>query len=637
MNNIQVYNTYFIEANVCLIVFYGIYHLFLKNTTFFQYNRIYLLVSLVLCLLLPAMNIPITTEILRFDQLTQIEQSPEVENTNALLNIDNTKEQAQKSKPVSSDTAMNNGTSLTLFEILFFIYLLGLIFLLSRLGINIFKVLHLIHTSSTKHKEGYTLVSIDSDILAYSFFKHLFWNGNDDHNSELILEHEKVHIHQYHSIDILLVEIITALFWFNPIPYVIKKQLNTIHEYIADRKVINKNIDRDSYSQLLISLIDSTITNRIVTPLNSQIKDRITMMYQKKSSPRSKLKFLIALPVIIALMAMFSFTEKPVPSSLKTPPIPISKVNNGNQHEDQYVLQLGSIQFNLSKQVIEQKNHKPPTHTLTYKTMDKLVSHTPRLINMSTNEEVKFSAKWEINNTLSSYSKGTNILSEALKSFDRTKRNEIYIYDINCDEINSKLNLDISICSVESNFIRWGTHKILIGSKIKMTADEFKYLSNWEHTPRENCHVYSKITWFDYIEKTSKDGAKTKLDIHEFPLFKNKDDTGGVLDIISQTKPGDKYTIKKIRLESPRVENNYEITIEIIDNPSGINKQSFTKTSRRPLVDYIIDGKSSTVDEFEELSSEEIISLRMLDKYGEPTLDENKDRIIAILTKKYKK
>jgi len=185
----------------------------------------------------------------------------------------------------------------------------------SKIIYGLYKIYKMYLTGKKEIKPTYTLITTESMHLPFSFFNNIFISRYiplDDHINT-ILEHEEIHIRQWHSLDVLMAEMVHAFFWFNPVMIFYKRALRQEHEYLADELICRKN-SVSSYAELLLSKsqsgLEMALTNQF---FHSQIKKRITMMYTKNSDNNAVWKYAVAIPVVIGLVFIFSsYTLKKV-------------------------------------------------------------------------------------------------------------------------------------------------------------------------------------------------------------------------------------------------------------------------------------------------------------------------------------
>ena len=220
---------YFGKVIVCSGVTFLYYQLSLKDKTFHHYNRFYLLSAMLISLLLPLIKVEDFTI--------------EVNNEMYML--------LDKIQNFNTEKNLNNGN--LYFNII--ISALGLVsfYLLGKLIFGIFKIQQFKKQFQKESFDGINFYRTNLDEAPFSYFKNLFWKNTILLNSEVgkqILKHEMVHIEQKHSFDKIFIEVITSIFWFNPFFYLIKKEINLIHEYLADKKAV-KHSDTKAFAQML--------------------------------------------------------------------------------------------------------------------------------------------------------------------------------------------------------------------------------------------------------------------------------------------------------------------------------------------------------------------------------------------------
>lgn len=204
------------------------------------------------------------------------------------------------------DQAGNSGTTFETnwLSVLTGIYLIGFAFLLLRMLFSLAVLFRLYFVSAKKRQDGFTMLINDSVKAPYSFFGWVFipqkmFEEND--YSEIIL-HEKVHVSQYHSIDIIVIELLSAVMWFNPFVWKMRNSVQLVHEYLADEGVLNTGIDRLQYQALLVNQVAEERLICLSSGFHqSQIKKRLIMMTKNKTDQNPKLRILYLLPIVLLL------------------------------------------------------------------------------------------------------------------------------------------------------------------------------------------------------------------------------------------------------------------------------------------------------------------------------------------------
>ncbi|MDO5510480.1 MAG: M56 family metallopeptidase [Weeksellaceae bacterium] len=267
------------------------YFLLLRNTEFHQYNRFYLLLAMPLSVALPWVQIhwftiqPDNEVLLQFLRLMH--------------------------QDYTAVTPVSNSSSLAASDwLLYGIFLIGAL-LLIRFGYGIFQLYQLKRNSPIFKLEGFDLVQTNLTSAPFTFFKNLFWNQALDWRTPTgskILRHELAHIQKKHSIDRIISQIICAVYWFNPVLLLFKKELNLIHEFQADAASLEKS-DAKSLSEMLLYAHFGSQNFQAASPfLSSNIKKRIKMINKKHSTAFSYARRLWVLPVVAALS--FSFVVR---------------------------------------------------------------------------------------------------------------------------------------------------------------------------------------------------------------------------------------------------------------------------------------------------------------------------------------
>ena len=276
---------YLVKSALVSGILYAYYLIALRNKKFHLYNRYYLLLTIGISLILPLINF-------RWYQIKESQSN----SLNNILNIINTD---AKEQPFHA----NN--SLLLLSISIFISTIFCGILLSRI-IQIYKI-KTRHNSIKMH--GFTFIETDLKQAPFSFLNNLFWKQTIELNSvdgEKIFRHELVHIKQGHTYDKLFSQTIVCMFWMNPFYWLIQKELNVIHEFIADDGSIEMG-DTESFAKMLLQAYNG---GRYLSPshsfFNSSIKRRLLMISSSKNVRYSYLRRVLILPVVMAVVVFSS-------------------------------------------------------------------------------------------------------------------------------------------------------------------------------------------------------------------------------------------------------------------------------------------------------------------------------------------
>lgn len=296
------------KSSILLILFYLFYRLFLRNTTFFKINRAYLLSVLVLSLFLP---------------LSKIQKEIVVQNqtSSAMLTL-------PEIHPTDTQTALLEPEEMkwSISRILMVCYLTGVTIFLLRFFRKLYALSKLNRRCSRRCRENIAIIPASSPATtgSFSFMGKIFMTESDvELHFDSVYNHEKVHVDQLHSLDILLTELFQILLWFNPIIRLYKQSLHEVHEFLADTSAE----DRDSYARFLVAYTmseDSSafITNKFYS--SHQLKNRIQMLYRKKDSGYKLTRYLAVVPLIFLAVILtasreYIYTTSPVATAADEP------------------------------------------------------------------------------------------------------------------------------------------------------------------------------------------------------------------------------------------------------------------------------------------------------------------------------
>ncbi len=308
---------YILKSSVCLAAFYLFYRLLMARETFHRFNRFALLGILLLSCLLPLIEV-------------NVKQEPEVRQTMLTLGQLLMMADAESSATVG---AVEEAT-VTWVQMALLAYLSGILFFAFRNACSLMRLLMLLKSGSRQHVDCYlpgrrehvTLIVHNKEVAPFSWMKYIVISRKDlEENGREILIHEFAHIRNRHSLDLLVADVCVFFQWFNPASWLMKQELQNIHEYEADEAVIEEGVDAKQYQLLLIKKAVGTRLYSMANSFNhSKLKKRITMMLKEKSSPWACLKYLYVLPV--AAVAVTAFARPEV--SEKVEEISAVKVND---------------------------------------------------------------------------------------------------------------------------------------------------------------------------------------------------------------------------------------------------------------------------------------------------------------------
>ena len=319
-----VFFIYILKSSVCLVLFYLFFRLLLSKETFHRFNRVALLGVLFFSLLIPCIEMTTRHQVEVQQAVLSIEQLLMMAELNAIT--------------PEVGAVIQEVPSVSWIQIVLLVYLAGIVFFACRNICSLICLFRLIYSGRhEKLEKGITLVVHNRTITPFSWMKYIVISRKDlEENGREILIHETAHICHRHSIDLLLADICIFFQWFNPGAWLLKQELQNIHEYEADETVINEGVNAKEYQLLLIKKAVGTRLYSMANSFNhSKLKKRITMMLKEKSSPWARLKYLYVLP--LAAIAVTAFARPEI--SEKVEEISAVKVNDLAEIVQEKVLQ----------------------------------------------------------------------------------------------------------------------------------------------------------------------------------------------------------------------------------------------------------------------------------------------------------
>jgi TonB family protein len=293
---------YILKSSFCLAVFYLFYRLLLSRETFHRFNRIALLGILLLSCLLPFVEVSVRRPVEMYQTMMTWEQWL------LLTDLAGTETHAVQVQE----------NVLTWIQGLLLVYLFGILFFMLRNIYSLFGLWVLLKSGRREKVSDYVVTVVkavlivhEREISPFSWMRYIVISQKDLHeNGREILTHELAHIRNRHSWDLFAADICIFFQWFNPAAWLLKQELQNIHEYEADETVINEGVDARQYQLLLIKKAVGTRLYSMANSFNhSKLKKRITMMLKEKSSPWARLKYLYVLPVAAIAVTAFARPE----------------------------------------------------------------------------------------------------------------------------------------------------------------------------------------------------------------------------------------------------------------------------------------------------------------------------------------
>jgi len=288
---------FIIESGVSLALLSLIYVLFLRKETFFRINRWFLLGSVLFSVILPIIKLRIFSP--KPVMLAEITVTP-YRNLLEAITI------------YSHDFSGSVEKAILSANLLIFIYLIGVAFFLGRFLFRIIQLILIIRKSEIQSANGFKLVMLENETSPYSFMNYVFISQLliKSKGYDKMIEHEVEHVKQGHSVDVIILELLTVFQWFNPFMWMLNRAIRETHEFLADQAVLSKGVSRGEYKLLLLNQF---VGDQLVIANNfnySLIKKRIKMMSKIKSSKLAISKIVIGVLVAVALVIAFACEQK---------------------------------------------------------------------------------------------------------------------------------------------------------------------------------------------------------------------------------------------------------------------------------------------------------------------------------------
>ncbi len=554
-----------VKSTALALLFLGSYYAFLRRETFFVGNRIYLLIGVIVSILFPFFTITKTVSIeiqpLVAGNIGSVETNP---------------------------TYLGDSFNWT--ELLLPMYIMGLLFFTSKLALQLHSIKKVRKSSQTFKEDDITHVQSDTDLAPFSFFKSIYYCPNQFKEEELhpILTHEKVHVRQHHTLDVMFMELMCIIFWFNPIVFLYKMLIKQNLEFLADAQTMKLLENKKLYQYLMLQQAVGHHQFAITNPFfNSLIKKRIVMINQNPSHKLKALKSLVILPLLGLFLVSFNvrteYVYKETTNKVSSDNI-IELVIDKNTSDEQ----LMKIKADLKKDNID----------LSYTTVrnDKgEISSLSLHVSGSTKKGAEFSS--------SHNSQSDNDTISPTYIFIDTDNNSISIGNGKNSVLHQKDHSSIWIHKMDGD-------------------DENKEIVVKKINGKKQVIINGK-------EATEEELKEMDIDVEENThIIIDSDDShsSGKKIIIRETAPDSK---KHFIIKSDTDEDH---DMELIEMESGGFFFLDLEDDKKPL--FFINGKKSTMDDVKKLDKSTIKSMEVkkgdgaIKKYGK----EAKDGVIEIST-----
>ncbi|MEH6746278.1 MAG: M56 family metallopeptidase [Maribacter arcticus] len=282
---------FLIKSAACMAIFLIFYKLFLEKESMHFFKRYFLLAAIAISLVIPAV---VFTEVIYIEPISTSftpteDYSLETYHAPSIESIDYT------------------------YWSLLSIYGLGVLFFSLQFFNNLYQIKNTIQNNPKQQTNSIIKVLLSLQIVPHTFFNYIFLNKQKFEANEIppaVLLHEETHAKQKHSIDILVLEILQIVFWFNPLIYLFKKSIKLNHEFLADSAVLNNGLEKSDYQKILLAFSSNAAEPQLANAINySSIKKRFTVMKKETSRKMSLVKSFLIIPITAILLLGFSEKE----------------------------------------------------------------------------------------------------------------------------------------------------------------------------------------------------------------------------------------------------------------------------------------------------------------------------------------
>lgn len=290
------------KSTLVLSLLYLFFRLLIRNETFFRFSRLVLLLIVVASVIIPFIYLPKAHL-----PIVSIQLDPLFQGNTIIAMPEQANESTLSALSITANSNTDNPIVISTKTVILFVYMTGVFISLLLFIYSIFSVLRLFRKSRKTLLNGIQVMIHNVDIPAFSFRRRILISKNDyDTNADAILTHELSHIRQGHFYDLMLMELVKLIYWFNPLVYRMVSDLKDIHEFQADEHTLESGVDLTKYQLLLIQKCVGHQSFALANSFNHcQIKKRITMMNKSKTSKAWCWKVAIFLPLLALLLMAF--------------------------------------------------------------------------------------------------------------------------------------------------------------------------------------------------------------------------------------------------------------------------------------------------------------------------------------------
>lgn len=632
---------YILQSAVCLAVLFLFYSILLSRETFYRYNRVALLCLIPLSFVLPLCHLPLPTPA---NESMAPATTVMLENLSAFTYVTDEVETTAAPVPVALVVAIVT-------------YWAGVMFFVTRYLVTIVRLLRLMNGGRrVTDDEGRQIIVLPQSIAPFSWFGRIVLSEEDfeTHSREILL-HESAHIHKRHSFDLLVADLCTWLQWFNPAAWLLKRELQTVHEYEADAEVIDQGIDARQYQLLLIKRSVGSKFYCVTNHFNhNKLNKRITMMLKKKSNRKATWKYLYVIPVALCTVTVFARPEvserldkiastdllamldqADSQSTSDTQQITITAADNSQTNNMNINIDTSNDSVLGNKLNIHvTENGKPAS-------MDSALCIV----------DGKKISREELNKLSADQIKSVTVLKGkmAVEKYGDEAKGGVLL--ISTKESNDTQPMKITL-SNDGKQDSPTSYYVINGKKVpaevidKLSAGEFSYIINGKEISAEDMEKLNLSGQVGNISILNNSGENTVIIHSKQSSLQNwqqrvRDLSDSIREEVAVTKEGKTLSpeaMARIESLSAQISANADSITRAIDE-KGINALStLDQTKQIPVVIYVIDGKKVSEKEANKLDPNDIASITVLKgkeakkKYG----TKESDNVLIITTKKKK-
>lgn len=306
---------YLFKSTLCLAVLYLLFRLCFRGDTLFRTNRFLLLGGTAGCLLLPLVQVDVQQDSLWQRPVAAVEAvltEPFVEETSASGPLSETETVLKVSDGIGGEAmTLRSETSFGWVHLLAALYAAGAVLTQVSFLLSYRRMRQLLRRCPVRECGGCRLVIGPRGQQSFSWGRTVVLSQEDyEQNRETVLLHERMHLHYCHTADLLWMELLIVLHWFNPAAWLLMRELREVHEFEADRGVLSHGIDATQYQLLLVKKSVGTRLYSMASGFgHSKLKQRINMMLKKRTNRLARLKLLLLVPVVSGTLYVFARPE----------------------------------------------------------------------------------------------------------------------------------------------------------------------------------------------------------------------------------------------------------------------------------------------------------------------------------------